>query len=93
MTVEAYTHRVATSTGTGARTPAVCAAAVVHGGSGAEPPERLSARFARPIQGARYLNRATRLAVLAVDQLGLAPGAPVAEARFTAYFYLESQRA
>jgi hypothetical protein len=80
MSAEACTPRIATSARTGARTAVVSASAVVHGNSGAEPAERLSTRFARPIHGARYLNRATRLAVLAVDALGLARSASTAEA-------------
>ncbi len=80
MSAEACTARVATSAGRGARTAVVCASAVVHGNSGAESADQLTARFARPIQGARYLNRATRLAVLAIDGLGLARSASTAEA-------------
>ena len=72
MSVAACSPWLATSSDSGARTAVVCASAVVHGNSGAESAEDLSARFARPIQGARYLNRASRLAVLAVDRLGLA---------------------
>jgi hypothetical protein len=80
MTATAPTDRSSAATGRGSRAAVICAAARVDGGSGAESADRLSARFARPIPGARYLNRATRLAVLAVDALGLARSASMAEA-------------
>jgi hypothetical protein len=71
MTMSACSARLAMSSDVAASTAIICDSAVVHGNSGAEPADDLSVRFARPIQGARYLNRATRLALLAVDQLGL----------------------
>ena len=79
MSASACSARLATSANPGAHTAVVCASAVVHGNSGAESADDLSARFARPIQGARYLNRATRLAILAVDQLSIARSESSAE--------------
>lgn len=81
MTCSASSARLATSTDSILRNAVVRASSVVHGDSGAELADDLSKRFARPITGARYLNRATRLAVLAVDRLGLDYCASPSEAR------------